>query len=83
MFNSYEEQFVTEIQEIQEEQITIRFDFPKNQGAPWTRTLILRQLGFGVVAIIGMNPDEAQVGDIVVELMHNGFYMKAQVWVKM
>jgi hypothetical protein len=34
MFNSYEEQFVTEIQEIQEEQITIRFDFPKNQGAP-------------------------------------------------
>jgi hypothetical protein len=40
-------------------------------------------LGFGVVAIIGMNPDEAQVGDIVVELMHNGFYMKAQVWVKM
>jgi hypothetical protein len=34
MFNSYEEQFVTEIQEIQEEQITIRFDFPKNQRAP-------------------------------------------------
>jgi len=34
-------------------------------------------LGFGVVTIIGMNPDEAQAGDIVVELMHNGFCTKA------
>jgi len=27
--------------------------------------------------------DESQVGDIVVELMHNGICIKAQVWVKM
>jgi len=40
-------------------------------------------LGFDVVAIIGMSPDEAQVGDIVVELMHNEFCTRAQVWVKM
>jgi hypothetical protein len=39
--------------------------------------LILRQLGFGVVTIIGMNPNEAQVGDIVMELMHNGLCIKA------
>jgi hypothetical protein len=39
-------------------------------------------LGFGVVVIIGVSPDEAQAGDIIVELMHNGFCMKAQVWVK-
>jgi hypothetical protein len=39
-------------------------------------------LGFGVVAIIGVSPDEAQSRDIIVELMHNGFCMKAQVWVK-
>jgi hypothetical protein len=30
-----------------------------------------------------VNPDEAQTGDIVVELMHNEFRTKAQVWVKM
>jgi hypothetical protein len=40
-------------------------------------------LGFGVVTIIGVNPDEAQARDIVVELMHNEFCMRAQVWVKM
>jgi hypothetical protein len=40
-------------------------------------------LGFGVVAIIGMSPNEAQARDIVVELMHNGFYTRALVWVKM
>jgi len=39
-------------------------------------------LGFGVVAIIGVSPDEAQARDIIVELMHNEFCMKAQVWVK-
>jgi hypothetical protein len=37
------------------------------------------QLGFGVVAIIGMNPDETQVRDIAMELMHNRFCMRAQV----
>jgi hypothetical protein len=35
--------------------------------------LILHQLEFGVVGIIGMNLDETQVGNIVVELMHNAF----------
>jgi len=40
-------------------------------------------LGFGVVAIIGRSLDEAQVGDIVVGVMHNGFCTRAQVWVKM
>jgi len=39
-------------------------------------------LGFGVVAIIGVSPDEAQAGNIIGELMHNGFCMKAQVWLK-
>jgi hypothetical protein len=36
--------------------------------------LILCLLGFGVVNIIGLNPDEVQVGDFVVELSNNGFY---------
>ncbi len=83
MFDTSDKQFVEESQEIQEEQITIRFDFPRIQVAPRIGTLILRQLGFGVVVIVGVNPDETQVGDIVVELVHNGFCTKAQIWMKM
>jgi len=45
--------------------------------------LILCLLGFGVVNIIGLNPDEVQVGDFVVELSNNGFYTRAQVWIRM
>jgi hypothetical protein len=41
MSNSSENQFVAKSQEIQEEQITIRFDFPKTQEPPQTRALIL------------------------------------------
>jgi hypothetical protein len=40
-------------------------------------------LGFGVVAIIGGSLDKAQVGDIVVGVMHSEFCTRAQVWVKM
>jgi hypothetical protein len=40
-------------------------------------------LGFGAVTIVGMSLDEAEAGDIVVELVHNKFCMRAQVWVKM
>jgi hypothetical protein len=40
-------------------------------------------LGFGVVAIVGISLDEAQVGDIAIELVHNGFCMRVQVWLKM
>jgi hypothetical protein len=43
----------------------------------------MHQLGFGVVAIVGVNLYEAQAGDIVVELLHNKFCTRAQVWVKM
>ncbi len=42
----------------------------------------LRLLGFGVVRIVGMIPDEARVGDIAVEVAHSGFYTHAQVWLK-
>jgi hypothetical protein len=39
-------------------------------------------LGFGIVILMGINSDEAQIGDIVVKIAHNGFYTHAQVWVK-
>jgi hypothetical protein len=32
--------------------------------------------------LLGINLDEAQIGDVVIELTHNGFYTHAQVWVK-
>jgi len=83
MSNFNEKQLVAKTHEIHEEQITVRFDILKPQGAPQTGALIMHQLGFGVVTIIGMSLDEAQIGDIAMELMHNGFCTKAQVWVKM
>jgi hypothetical protein len=83
MFDINDEQFVIKSQEIQEEQITVRFYFPKIQVAPRIGALILCQLGFGVVAIVGVSLDKAQVGDIVVALVHIGFYTRVQVRVKM
>jgi hypothetical protein len=58
MFNSSEEQLVVEAQEIHEEHITIRFDVPRNEVASWIGVLILRQLIFNVVTIIGVSPNE-------------------------
>ncbi len=42
----------------------------------------MQHLGFGIVTIVGVSLNKAHVGDIVVELMHNGFWIRAQVWVK-
>jgi hypothetical protein len=44
--------------------------------------VILRFLGFGVVKLVGIDPGQARVGDIAVEVAHNGFYTRAQVWLK-
>jgi len=39
-------------------------------------------LGFGVVIVVGIDPNETQVGDVAVEVVHNGFYTHVQVWLK-
>ncbi len=39
-------------------------------------------LGFGVVIIVGINHDEAWIGDVVIEIIHNGFYTHVKVWIK-
>ncbi len=44
--------------------------------------MILRFLGFGVVRLVGIEPDQARVGDIAVEVAHSGFYTRARVWLK-
>jgi hypothetical protein len=79
MFDTNNKQFVAKSQEAQEEHIIVGFDFPKTQITPQIGALILYQLGFGVVAIVEVSFDKAQVGDIAIELMHNGFYTRAQV----
>jgi hypothetical protein len=77
MSNFNEGHLIVETQEIHEENITIRFDVPKTLWAPWIGTLISHYLEFGVISIIGVNPNETQTGDIVVELMHNKCCTKA------
>jgi len=52
------------------------------QNEPQRGAVILRFLGFGVVSIVGIDPDQARVGDIVIEVVHSGFYIRAEVWVK-
>ncbi len=44
--------------------------------------MILCFLGFGVVRLVGIDPNEARVGDIAVKVAHSGFYTRARVWLK-
>jgi len=69
-------------QEICEQQLVGRFDFLTVQNRPQRGVVILRFLGFGVVRLVGINPDKARVGDIAVEVVHSGFYTRARVWLK-
>jgi len=46
-------------QEIREQQLVGRFDFSTVQNGPQRGTVILRFLGFGVVRLVGIDPDEA------------------------
>jgi hypothetical protein len=44
--------------------------------------VILRALGFGVVRLVGIDPDQARTGDIAVEVTHSGYFTRARVWLK-
>ncbi len=70
------------IQEIHEQRLVNRFDFFTSQNGPQRGAVILPLLGFRVVRLVGIDPDEARVGDIAVEIAHSGFYTRAQVWLK-
>jgi hypothetical protein len=75
--------FVEQVtQESREQQLVRRFDFFTIRNGPQRGAVILRFLGFGVVRLVGIDPHEARVGDIVVEVAHSGFYTCAQVWLK-
>jgi hypothetical protein len=43
---------------------------------------VLRFLGFGVITLVGIDPEEARIGDVVVEIAHSGFHTRAEVWLK-
>ncbi len=45
--------------EILEQQIVIRFNYPREQDGPHVRAIILHFLGFGVIIVVGIDPNEA------------------------
>jgi len=69
-------------QEIHEQRIVNRFDYLTTQGGPQRGAIVLRLLGFGVVTLVGVDLDEARIGDIAVKVAHSGFYTRAEVWLK-
>jgi hypothetical protein len=67
-------------QEIREQRITSKFDFYTTQRVlPPRGAVVLRFLGFGVITIVRIDPNEARVGDIAIEIAHSGFYTRAEV----
>ncbi len=44
--------------------------------------MVLRFLGFGVVTLVGIDPEVARIGDIVVEIAHSGFHIRIEVWLR-
>jgi hypothetical protein len=65
-----------------EERLLLCFDFYNRQGGPTRGTVVLRFEGFGIVTIVGCNPEGAHIGDIAIEVDHSGFHTRAEVWVK-
>jgi hypothetical protein len=81
--SSAEEVGIEEVtQEIREQRVVIRFDYLRGQDGPQKGAVVLWFLGFGVVTVVGIDPDEARVGDVAVEVAHSGFYTRAEVWLK-
>ncbi len=71
-------------QDTRERGIIIRFDFLTTRSVvPPRGAIVLRLLGFGVISIIGVDPGEARIGDVAIEIAHSGFYTRAEVWVKL
>ncbi|CAK9236243.1 unnamed protein product [Sphagnum troendelagicum] len=69
-------------QESRELTLIRRFDFWTLQNGPQRGAVVLRIVGFGIASLIGLNPDQARVGDIAVEVSHSGFYTSARIWLR-
>jgi len=53
--------------------VVSEFDFP------FPRFDILQLQGFGVVNIIGLNPELVQIGDLVIQITHTSTYTRIQI----
>jgi hypothetical protein len=83
MSSSSDEDIPVELaQEIREQRIVRRFDFGTVLDGPQRGAVILRSLGFGMVRVVGLEPDQARLGDIAVEVTHSGYFTRARVWLK-
>jgi hypothetical protein len=69
-------------QDVYEQRIVNRFDYLTIQGGPHRRAIVLGFLGFGVITLVGIDPEEARIGDVAVEIAHSGFHTRAEVWLK-
>jgi hypothetical protein len=69
-------------QDIRDQRIVNRFDYYITQGGPQRGVVIMRFLGFGAITLVGIDPEEAQIEDIVVEIAHSGFHTRAEVWLR-
>jgi len=43
---------------------------------------VLHFLGFGVITLVRIDPEEARIGDVAVEIVHSGFHTRVEVWLK-
>jgi hypothetical protein len=69
-------------QDMREQRIIANFDYHTIRGDPPRGSAVLRVVGFGVITIVGIDPEQARIGDIAVEIAHSGFHTRAEVWVK-
>ncbi len=69
-------------QENREQQLVNRFDFFTIRNGPHRGAMILRFVGFGIVTLVGIDPEVARIGNIAVEITHSGFYTRAEVWLR-
>jgi len=68
------------VRETCEQGIVRRFDFYTTRGVvPSRGAVVLRSLGFGGVTIVGIDLDQARVGDIAIKVAHSGFFTRAEV----
>jgi hypothetical protein len=72
MSNSYSNQFVIDLQVIHDQQTIKSFNNSPNELFPQVGSIVLRLVGFGMLTMVGFDPAEAQVGDIVIKVTYNG-----------
>jgi len=83
MYDSNFDRFVIDLQVIHDQR-TVR-SFNNSTSEPFLQVgfIVLRLVGFGMLIVVGFDLAEAQVGDVVVKITHNGCVSRVKVWVKL